>query len=440
MSVELNDVKISVGHLEIGMYVTRLDRPWEETDFLLQGFLITTQTEIDALLDVCKYVYIEERRSLDGSYQRADSSDRRVENEGLAARLKKKLTNKHVTPPKKRQKDDPENFLNNVSYINKVPIEQEFENANQCFKFAKLTAQSIMDGIRIGRLVEIKTVREAVDNVVKSILNNRNALMWLTKIKNKDDYTAEHCMNVCILSVTFARHLGMPESQLQKIGIAALLHDVGKAKIPDEILNKPGRFTDDEMEVMKMHTTFGRDLLLSNTTIGSSAIDVAYCHHERIDGLGYPRGLIEHQIPFYSKLIAITDTYDAITSSRVYDNARASKEALDIIYKDRGRQFDENLALEFIKCIGIYPPGSIVELTDGRVGVVIATNTEQKLRPKVLIVRDAEKQPCKQKIFDLFKNLSEEPEKIVHIAQEHPNGRYGIDLKALIERGLVLKK
>ena len=174
--------------------------------------------------------------------------------------------------------------------------------------------------------------------------------------------------------------------------------------------------------------------------VDTAAVDVAFSHHERIDENGYPRQLRSHQIPYYSKIISITDTYDAITSNRVYDNARSSMDALDIIYKNKGRQFDEELALEFIKCIGVYPPGSIVELNSGEVAIVIATNDENKLKPRVLLVLDENKQPTKEKVIDLKSGYKNSQGKPYSISFEMPNGKYGVNIQDYVERGLNLKK
>jgi putative nucleotidyltransferase with HDIG domain len=433
MHYELKEKKISVSELEIGMYVCRLDRPWEDTSFLIQGFLIVSQEEIDQLIEQCDYVYIETRETL------IAKSERRRNREGLSVRGKKRpvVNSKAAIKGNKPQGAELER---RVTYINKIPMEKEFSNARQCYLFAKRTAKSIMDGIRIGRTLNIHKVRGVVDQVVSSIINNANALTWLTKIKNKDEYTAEHSLNVCILSVAFARHLGLPEEELRRIGLCGLLHDVGKAKIPDEILNKPGRFTDEEMDIMKLHTVFGRDLLLSVQDVDHATVDVAYMHHERIDELGYPRALKAHQIPYYAKLISVVDTYDAITSSRCYDSGRSSMEALDIIYKNRNRQFDEDLALEFIKFIGIYPPGSIVQMTNGEVGIVLTSNKSNKLRPRVLMVLDKDKKPVAQFVIDLSdtpKDLEGEP---YMISGELPNGKYGVDVREFLKKGLVIKR
>lgn len=445
MSTELDEKQISVGELEIGMFVTKLDRPWEETDFLLQGFLVETPEDIEALVTQCNYVFIERKSQLNTTKTSSVKVERRKEKLGLFARAKRALGGRKrskqaesTTAISKTQTQKSPG--KKTTYINKIPVEKEFKTAKQSYSYAKLTAKNIIDGIRIGRTIDINECRETVDQIVDSIIRNSNALVWLSKLKNKDEYTAEHSINVCILSVAFARYLGFEKQEIRKIGMCGLLHDVGKAKIPDEILLKEGRFTDDEFELMKSHAKFGGDLLMTMSDIDSIAIDVAYSHHERPDESGYPRGLQRHQIPYYALIIAITDAYDAITSSRCYDDGRSSMEALDIIYKNRGRQFDEDLALEFIKCIGVYPPGSIVEMTNGEVGIVIATNPEVKLRPRVIMVLDEHKKECRQKVVNLLNNPVDASGNLYNISSELPNGKYGVDIREYQKRGLELHK
>ena len=218
-----------------------------------------------------------------------------------------------------------------------------------------------------------------------------------------------------------------------------MLHDVGKSKVPEHILNKPGRFTDEEFAIMKLHPIHGRNLLASLPQSDHAAIDIAYAHHERIDGKGYPRGLLPHQIPYFAKIIALTDTYDAITSSRCYDKGRASMNALDIIYQNKGSQFDEDLAIEFIKCIGIYPPGSIVELNTGHMGIVIAENAKSKLKPRIIIVMGPNKKWTNERIVDLGKGSENTQAPQLAITREVPNGTHGIDINTFIKKGLKLK-
>ncbi len=433
---ELIKTQIFSTELQLGMHVIELDRPWLETDFLIQGFVIQNQEEIDAFIRQCDYVYIE------GSIvQISKPAERRNERKGLFARKSNKSNPAEANSPivKKPKTRRPPTTNKRINYINKIEVERELPLARSHYQSAKSVAKDIMDGIRLGRSLDLNQARETVDNIVDSLLRNNDALVWLTKIKEKDEYTAEHSLNVCILSITFARFLGHDESDIRKIGLGGLLHDVGKSKIPLEVLNKTGRFTDHEFALMKKHPELGKSLLMGLPKSDLSAIDVAYSHHERMDGKGYPRNLTPSQIPYFAKIVALTDTYDAITSNRCYDKGRASMEALDIIYKNRGTQFDEELAIAFIKCIGIFPPGSIVEMTNGEVGIVIAANNKSKLRPKLIIVKDNNKQWVHQHIVDLhLGNLDGSQEPYI-IAHEVPNGTYGIDIREFVKKGLVLK-
>ena len=426
--------QISTTKLQLGMHVVELDKPWLDSDFLLQGFIIQSQDEIDALNEQCGYVYI------DGVVVSGDGNS--ALKKRVSSLRKKEAKNKRFSTGKFIKEGmscapSPEHA---IRYINKINVEREMPLAASTYKSAKTVAKNIIEGIRIGKTLDLNEAKAAVNGIVDSLLRNCDALVWLTKIKEKDAYTAEHSLNVCVLSIAFARFLGHEEIDIRKIGLCGLLHDVGKSKIPIEILNKFESFSDDEFSVMKGHPELGRDLLMSLPTSDLAAIDVAYSHHERMDGSGYPRQLSGHQIPYLAKIVALTDAYDAITSTRCYDSGRASMEALDIIYKNKGSQFDRELAVEFIKCIGIYPPGSIVEMTNGEVGIIIEENESSKLRPKVILVQDKSKHWMHQHIIDLSLRHLDPGNVPYTIAHEVPNGTYGIDIKSFLEKGLVLKK
>ncbi len=446
MVTELKEVQVSVDELELGMHVVRLDRDWIDTDFLMQGFIIKSASDIEDLQRQCEHVFIEARYitesppSASGNTGSTAQRERRREKQGLFARLMDKPKPRPATvgkpapgvggPPAANQR---------VTYINKINVQAELAKSENTYTSAKTTVKTIMSGIRLGRMIDMNQARETVNTIVDSVLRNKDALAWLTKIKDKDDYTAEHSLNVCILATAFARHLGHEEEDIRKVALSGLLHDVGKSRVPDDILNKEGRFDDEEFQIMKMHTVYGRDLLMSLSDTDRIAIDVAHSHHERIDGKGYPRQLKESQIPYFAKVVALADCYDAITSTRCYDKGRASMEALDIIYKCRSSQFDEHLALEFIRCIGIYPPGSIVQLSNGEVGIVLATDEKNKLKPKVLLVLDADKRRRQERVVDLIRG-DQDPNGIAYsIAQEVANGTYGVNLQEYLRKGLVLK-
>ena len=415
---DIVETEIPVSQLAIGMHVIRLDRPWEDTDFLLQGFIVQNEDDLLALQSQCQTVVVEGRVNV----------TRLMENNPIYfGSGKPSGAQKPSTLPKK-----------SITYVNKVDTTREMAKARVHYGHARETAQSIMSGIRLGRMLDMNNIRQAVDSTVDSVLRNENALLLLSKIKHKDDYTAEHCINVSILAAAFGKHLGLLEDEIRVLALSGMMHDVGKMRIDDAILNKPGALTPEEFDIMKKHTTFGRDILVSLPSLEHAAVDVAYSHHERMDGEGYPRGLSSQQIPLFAKMIGLVDTYDAITSSRVYDKGRASMQALQIIHRNKGTQFDEELAVEFIRMIGVYPPGSIVELESGDVGIVVANQKASKLKPVVLLVRDSAKQPITPyRQINLANHPKDSSGEVYKIAHEVPDGTYGIVMSEFVEAGFL---
>ncbi len=440
MHYETVEREIPVSDLRVGMHVIRLDRPWEETDFLLQGFIIQRQDDIDALQRQCQRVIIE------GKIRRPDPEDHQRNFPAKAVTKTRSIFSDPKKTAKKPQKSRPKPDLAppggravKVTYINKIDVRYEINKATVHYDQAKTVAKDIMNGLRVGRALDINKARETVDQCVDSILRNDDALMLLTKLKHKDEYTAEHCLNVSILSAAFGKRLGLLEEEIRTLGLCGMLHDIGKAKVPTDILQKPGTLTPAEYSIMQNHADWGRDMLMALPKVVHAAIDVAYNHHERLDGKGYPRGLIDYQIPYFAKIVAIVDTYDAITSNRAYDKGRSSMEALEIIHRFKGTQFDPELAREFVLMIGIYPPGSLVELKTGEVAIVIASNPKNRRKPKIMIVRNADKQrPPKYRLADLAGNPKGEHAQLLEIAKEIPDGSYGIQLQRFIDNGLQL--
>lgn len=415
---DIVETEIPVSQLAIGMHVIRLDRPWEDTNFLLQGFIVQNEDDLLSLQSQCHTVVVEGRVDV----------IRRMEKNPITSGSKRPAeTRRPSSLPKKR-----------VTYVNKIDTNREMARARAHYGHARETAKSIMSGIRLGRMLDMNNIRQAVDSTVDSVLRNENALLLLSKIKHKDDYTAEHCINVSILAAAFGKHLGLLEDEIRVLALSGMMHDVGKMRIDDAILNKPGALTPEEFAIMKKHTTFGRDILIALPSLEHAAVDVAYSHHERMDGKGYPRGLSSQQIPLFAKMIGLVDTYDAITSSRVYDKGRASMQALQIIHRNKGTQFDEELAVEFIRMIGVYPPGSIVELENGEVGIVVANQKASKLKPVVLLVRDSTKQPITPyRQINLANHLKDSSGEVYKIAHEVPDGTYSIVMSEFVEAGFL---
>lgn len=402
---EADRKKISVADLQIGMYISELDRDWLGTPFLMQGFTVQTRDDIQTVQQYCEYVWVESvRQSYVPPEERA------------------------VQEAKQRKK----------SYINKVSASDEHRQALGVFREARRVTKSLLDEARLGAAVNTEAAKSTVNECVQSILRNADALSWMSKMRNEDEYTAEHCLNVCILAISFGRHLGYEEEALQHIGLCGLLHDVGKMKIPVDILNKPGRLTDKEFKMIKAHTVHGRNLLMTAPGSYHGVVDVAYSHHERLDGTGYPRGLKAAGISEFSRIIAIADAYDAMTAKRVYEDARPSTDALKEIFDNRGTQFDERLAEQFLEMVGLYPPGSIVEMSNGCVGIVLTTNQRYRQLPKVLVVRNTVKKAVKEKVLNLADCEKGSLDKSFLIKKVLVDGAYGVSLKTYKDRGLQL--
>ena len=225
--------------------------------------------------------------------------------------------------------------------------------------------------------------------------------MLLTQIKNKDSYTSQHSMNVAIYSIAFGKHLGMSQRDLNELGLAGLLHDAGKMLTPDEILKKPGKLTHDEFQIMKKHPADGKDILHSSSGVNENVIDVAHSHHERLHGGGYPRGLRHDEISPYSRIVSIVDFFDAITSERAYKYGSSSFQALRMLHANSETAFDKELVAGFIECVGVFPAGTVVEMSSGEIGIVVQTHPKFRLKPKVLIVLDTTQQPCPVRYLDL---------------------------------------
>lgn len=393
--------KLSVDELCIGMYVVELDRPWSETPFLFQGFLISSSEEIKQLQEYCQHVFID-------------------------------VTQTTVAYTKKQ--DQKAGVISRRIY--KVPIEKELAVAATHYDFAKKSVDNALNNLRFSQEINTSEIRAAVKNCVTSVINNPNAMMWFTQIKNKDDYTAEHSMRVGVVSIALGQELGLMERELEELGMAGMLHDVGKINIPLEVLNKEGSLNNEEYALIKTHAELGRQLLMSKSDAPPITVDVAYNHHEQMNGKGYPRGIKADKIPYFAKIVGVVDAFDAITSDRVYSDARSTLEALRILYDCRGEQFDEDVVRAFIRLIGIYPPGHIVELTNGEAGIILSCQQNNKLRPKVIIVRDTEKKLCRERVVDLSLDQKDRNGKPLRVKEVFTNGKFGIHLQDYKAKGL----
>lgn len=420
--------RVPVTELKIGMFVAELDRPWLETPFLIQGFTVKSRAEIRKLTEYCRFVYVDAGGRKWGAKANPfkDPFKSRMQGEASQQGL---LDQRHRNKRTGSEFNLVETVSKRESHRSTATVYEEHAKARDTYGAAKQSIKGILDQIRVAGLVDSKSAKATVTQCVKSILRNPDAMMWMTRIKNINEYTAEHCLNVSILAIAFGRHLRLPETELEKLGLCGLLHDVGKVKVPDEILNKPETLTPEEFEIMKQHATIGRDMLKKSANVYQYVIDAAYNHHEQIDGKGYPRQLLASELSDFTRIISIVDAFDAMTSDRCYATSRSNLDALKEIYKNRGKQFDEELALEFISVVGPYPPGTIVELKNGCIGIVLQSEAKKRHLPSIELVRDEQGQDIEPRVVNLWDVESGRLDKSHLIQKVLKNGERGIKLQ-----------
>ena len=394
--------QLDVSELTVGMYIVELDRPWQDSPFLFQGFLLESDFDIQMVQDVCRWVFVD-------------------------------VVEEHWEPVD--GKPAPASPVR-IQYAEKRDMAQQLTEANRTYQATKLQVKQLFASAHLGQAMSMKDAQAVVKDCVDRVITNPNAILWLTRLKHQDEYTAEHSVNVCLLSIALGKQVGLAPFELENLGICGLMHDIGKMKVPNEILNKPGRLDPEEFAEMARHTTYARQLLMGRSDIYPGAVDVAFSHHERLDGKGYPRGIDSTKISQFTRIVTIVDAYDAMTSDRCYKPGMSSLDAMRILNKNRGTQFDEDLVREFISLIGLYPPGYLMEMSNGEVGIILSADPGFQLKPRVIMILGPDKKPQPERII----NLAHQPEDDRGIPYEptgvYRSGAFGVNVSDYINRGL----
>ncbi|TQV71375.1 HD-GYP domain-containing protein [Aliikangiella marina] len=406
----LKRVKVFSEDLQSGMFVAELDRDWSESSFLLQGFVIEGPEDVEEVKKQCEFVYV----------------DFRSDEEFKHYKLKTTRSTSY------KQSLEGQSF--DAGYNLRAKLKPALSRRRKSSRLMK----GVLDKIMLGEDFDIQGVKDSVKDNVKQVLENEEAMLMMTMLKSANEDIAEHALNVSILAIGFAQALGLSQTQLEDVGMSALLHDIGQMRVDQKVIRKQGKLNQNErMEVVK-HTQFGFDLLSAKRDLTPSCIDVALSHHERLSGQGYPRGLKGDQISKIVRLVSIIDVFDSLTSHQSYRKGLSVMEAYKVLMAGKGTHFDENMVLKFIEWRSIYPPGSIVEMESGEVGIVVKTNQQHKLKPRVLLVLDEYKQPRRERMVDLAKFDLDPESKPYKIIKAFENSAFGIDLQDYAEKGLKI--
>ncbi len=426
--------EVLVTRLKLGMYVSALDRPWLETPYLMQGFHINSQEDIENLQALCEYVYvdIEKQKNDVGGF------DVRI---GTQASNKTKITSRSIltvnnivssgrAPETQRTLERIFSNRTLVTYNDKVTAKVEMETARQVCLDLNHCVKGVLESVAKGDEIDVAKVKHAVSPMIDSVLRNPDACMWLARLKNKDSYTYKHSMGASIWAVSLGRQIGLPKIDLMILATGTLLCDIGKLSLPESLLMKKERLTNEEFDEVRSHVEKGLVALSKAGNVNPKVEQIVANHHERHDGTGYPNKLKGTNIPVLARIAAIADCYDAMTSERIYAKAISPSMAVKKLFEWRGKDFQAELIEEFIQSVGLYPAGTLVELNTGEVAIVISESRLRRLRPKVLLLTDAAKQ--KRDKFASFDMMDEVHEgEGVFIQQSLSPGSYGIDPESI---------
>lgn len=381
---------VLVEDLEVGMYVCALDRPWLGTKYPLQGFRIQSGADIANLRRLCRKVQIDEAATRQAASVTHAIPER--PNRSETAKVSQIHDGRTASAPDNLTKPSPLARNRGVT---------TFKQARKIWDDAKDTAVDLSRRVSQGERIDRRELEQSAKNLTQAVIRRPASMMWLSKIKSHDQYTAEHSVSVGILSGLYGRQMRASESDIQMLSMAGLLHDVGKLRIPKTLLHKTTELSEAELKLVKAHPKMGYQLLVEDPAIPQAVADAALSHHERYDGQGYPYGKVGEEISKIARTIAITDAYDAMTSERPYSSARTHIETLREMHSLSGHQFDPVLLNHFIGFMGLFPAGTVVQLSDNSECIVLHPRRTNPQQPIVMRVRDSDGMPTEAERIDL---------------------------------------
>ena len=435
MNKAVKKLRVESADLVVGMYVCDLDRSWLESPFLIQGFYIKDNHDVDTVRDVCEYVFVDKvltREQLTNSLPGASSAlQLATGNSKPSVGLSRDTEERQ--PAKSEQGID--DFFPNkelTKYSDTASWPDETRNARRAISYLYDFIVKFMQLSVKGDRLDLQNIQKAVRPMVDSVIRNPDACLWWTTMKPAANDNHDSSLRSSVYASVLGRQLGLPTHDLYSLAIGGLLFDIGKLRLGDSILQADRKLTAEEMILMQRHVEMGLSLLNRDGLTDPDIIDFIANHHERLDGSGYPKGLGGDLIPVFGRIAGVVDCYNAITSSRRYASTRSPAEAINQLYKLKGVHFHKDLIEEFIQAIGVYPVGALVELSSGEVAIVVAQSRTRRLRPIVLVLLDRNKKPAGEGLYIFLETTTHNNEgsKLDIVKNLEPNA-FGIDRAAI---------
>ncbi|MBE9527553.1 MAG: DUF3391 domain-containing protein [Proteobacteria bacterium] len=412
----IKEVKISIDRLEVGMYVSHLDRPWINTSYLMEGILIQTDEDISKLKKQCSYVYVdlEQGISPNARYWASGNENEMTLNDNNSSIFDNNPANNF------------EHYRQCI-YETTTELEEELKVAKVAFDDIADKTRNVFEDLKNNKKLDIVSLKLGVKSTINSIIRNPSAMTLLVQLRKSDDYSYSRALGTSVWCAQFGRHLGLSKEDITLLSLGGLLLDVGKLELPEKLINNSSKYSQEDLDATKFHVSLGMKMLKKATNVERLLLEMVATHHERADGSGYQLGLINDKIPLFGRIAGIVDSYDAMTSKKLHTSGLFTPhEAMNELYKMRGIQFQAELVEQFIQTVGLYPTGSLVELNTGEVGVITEINDLKRLHPTIMLLLEANKQP-----YDEFAIVNLSEVEGMKVAKGLESGAYGIKMKEL---------
>jgi putative nucleotidyltransferase with HDIG domain len=425
---------VSTQELKLGMFVAELDRPWLETPFMVQGFLLEEDEQLATLRNLCRFVTIDRARSIGEEYKPGVAqhfvAEKRqptlIRTPIVLYQSAKKLTLPALEVDGKRELAGRK--FTTVRYVDDIHVEEELPTARVSYQSAQNLLKDLDEQVASGNVPDIEHVDRTVSSLVECVVRNPDALLWLSKLKRTDNQVYDHSLTVSIHLMAFGRNLGLPPDELHPLGMGGLLKDIGIMRLPPELLHKPTGLTPDEKAHMRTHVDHGTEMLADEIALPEEVREIVARHHERIDGSGYPRRLTGDQIGLYGEMAGIVDSYCAMLSPRPFRPARLGQWVVEEINAMRNIRFTAAVVDEFVQFVGLYPVGTLIELNSGEVGVVIEQNRVRRLKPRIMLLLGPDKtRNTSPGVLNLLNDPLVREGMPYRILRDLPPGSFGLD-------------